>query len=208
MEKNERIKDKGSEKMLEQSQDNLTKELEAFGLSPTEAQVVSTLLTSARALTGNEIASIFDFPRYQPYALLTKLEKQRIIKQVSSRPKKYIADVMTLSENLMVSEQRANAEFDALLVISTDQSGRTYQLLGFDEEQVRVHRYLVDNPSTRNDLVSSLSLTYEKVRAITDYLSLRNFVQKKMQGKALLYFGIPIDDLIKNQLDLSKTQLD
>ncbi|OLS22455.1 MAG: hypothetical protein HeimC3_30880 [Candidatus Heimdallarchaeota archaeon LC_3] len=187
----------------------LIKELEAFGLSNDEARIVSILLNSTKTLTSNELAEMTEFQKHQLYTILSKLEKQKIIKQVSFKPKKFFSDQITFNESITLLEQQIENERNAFKETSDTNLVSFYQLLGFDLDQKRVHEYLLDHPATRNDLIRKMDfLTYEKARNITDFLINKNYSRKiSSKGKSILYIGIPLKEIMKNKMDSLNIEL-
>ncbi|MHA1983331.1 MAG: helix-turn-helix domain-containing protein [Candidatus Hodarchaeales archaeon] len=187
----------------------LIKELEAFGLSNEEARIVSLLLKSTKTLTGIEISEEIGLPKHQLYSSLSKLEKQKLIKQVSFKPKKYFSDQITLNESLSLYEQQIENEINTFKSTSNSNEELCYQLLGFDQDQKQIHKFLLERPSTRNDLIRRINtLSYEKVRNITDFLISKNFGRKiSSKGKSILYIGISLKEILENKIDSSNSDL-
>jgi small GTP-binding protein len=187
----------------------LIKELEAFGLSNEEARIVSLLLKSTKTLTSNEIADQLELPKHQLYSSLSHLEKQKIIKQVSFKPKKFFSDQITLNECLLLLEQQMENECNAFKESGNLNEDLCYQLLGFDNDQKKVHKYLLNTPATRNELIDKMDfLNYEKARNITDFLINKNFGRKiSSKGKSILYIGISVKEILDNKIDTLNGEL-
>ncbi|MHA2365854.1 MAG: helix-turn-helix domain-containing protein [Candidatus Hodarchaeales archaeon] len=194
--------------MLEIENDGIIRELEAYGLTPQESLIVCTLLNSTKALTSKKIAELLGIPRYQIYNIISKLENQKIIKQVSMRPKKLISDPIILKESFLFLEQRILNECNTFENLSPTSLSTCYQMLSFDDDQKIVHEYLVKTSATRNDLIKALKFNYDKIRNITDFLSSHDYIKKRMQGKAILYIGVPVGEIIQSQIDFLRKKVE
>ncbi|MFW9928687.1 MAG: helix-turn-helix domain-containing protein, partial [Candidatus Thorarchaeota archaeon] len=188
--------------------EELVKELETLGLAPDDAKIVSLLLTSSKTLTSNEIAEILELPRHQIYSSLSKLEKQRFIKQISFKPKKYFSDIIVLNESLNLFEQQYLQECNTYKEARTSDEKKCFQILGLDDDQVDIYKYLLTTPATRNELVDKFeSMNYEKVRNITDLLIGKTYTRKiASKGKSIIYVAVPLQEIINNRIESLKTQ--
>lgn len=186
----------------------LLKELENYGLNRLESEILSLLLQSDRAITTKDITTNVKIAKHQIYNILNNLEKKNLLKQIGSKPKQYISNGTILKESLNNFEQEITLECNALRSSITLSQDKVYQLLGFDHDAKIIHKYLVDVPATRSDLVTNFpAYSYEKIRNICEFLLFQKALTKTLRGKSLLYSGIPLSDIVEIQLNNLKNKI-
>lgn len=183
-------------------------ELELLGLSPQEASIVALLLCHKRSMNIKEIAEEVKIPSYLLYNILNSLTQKGFIEQISLKPKCYVSDQMLIQQSTEIFEQDIYSLCDSYRNALKKGDEEVYAILGIDEDQKNVYKHLVGVPSTRKDLVNNLNLSYEKVRTITENLSLKKFIQKKMKGKSILYFSLPINEIVETEIQNLKGKLE
>lgn len=192
----------------EKSIEKLRTDLELLGLGPQEASIVALLLCSKKSMTIKEISDEVDIPNYLLYNILNLLTQKGFIEQISLKPKSYVSDQMLLQGSTELFEQEIYSMCDSYRNSLKKGEDEVFQILGLDEDQIKVYKHLVQSPATRKDLVLNLDLNYEKIRSITENLFLRKYIQKKMKGKSILYFPIQINEIIETEIQNLKGKLE
>ena len=186
----------------------LKSEFELLGLDSLEASIMAHLITSNKAFSIKELSELTNTPIYVLYPLLNSLEKIGFIEKISQKPKRYVSDILLIQQSIPLYEQDIFNLIDQFRTAMDKGSQEVYKLLGFDKLQKKVFEMLLENPSTRKDLVNSLNLSYEKVRNITDSLYASNYIKKRMLGKAILYFPVEIEEIVESEIQKQKKKLD
>ena len=190
------------------SMEKLKTDLELLGLSPQESLIVALLLCTKKSLTIKEISEEVEIPNYLLYNILNLLTQKGFIEQISLKPKSYVSDQMLVQQSTELFEQEIYTLCDSYRSALKSGDQEVFKILGFDEDLIRVYRYLAQNPGTRKDLVTKLNLSYEKIRTITENLFLKKIIQKKMKGKSILYFAVPLNEIIETEIQNLKGKLE
>ena len=192
----------------EKTLDKLRNDLELLGLSPQESLIVALLLCTKKSLTIKEISEEVNIPNYLLYNILNLLTQKGFIEQISLKPKSYVSDQMLIQQSTELFEQEIYSLCDSYRNALKKGEDDVFKILGMDEDLTRVYKFLEKNPGTRKDLVTKLDISYEKIRTITENLFLRKFIQKKMKGKSILYFIVPLNEIIETEIQNLKGKLE
>ena len=184
------------------------REIEGLGMGRIEALILDLLLEADDSATIADLSRDLSLPRNQIYSSLKALARRGFVEEVSLKPRKYTSDIDRLRKSFEISTVQFEVECDAFRRASLDGEERTYQELGIDEIQKRVHQYLLKNPAGRTDISRDLSLDYEKARSIAEHLVAKGFVQKRPQGKSFLYIGIPVNNAVELHISNLRRQLE
>ena len=192
----------------DKNKEKLRTDLELLGLSPQEALIVALLLCNKKSMTIKEISEEVQIPNYLLYNILNLLTQKGFIEQISLKPKSYVSDQILVQQSTDLFEQEIYSLCDSYRTALKKGEEEVFRILGMDEDQKRVYQFLEKNPGTRKDLVTKLELSYEKIRTITENLFLRKFIQKKMKGKSILYFNVPLNEIIETEIQNLKGKLE
>lgn len=192
----------------EKNLEKLRTDLELLGLSPQEALIVALLLCNKKSMTIKEISEEVEIPNYLLYNILNLLTQKGFIEQISLKPKSYVSDQILIQQSTELFEQEIYSHCDSYRNALKKGEEEVFKILGMDEDQKRVYNYLETTPGTRKDLVTKLDISYEKIRTITENLFLRKFIQKKMKGKSILYFIVPLNEIIETEIQNLKSKLE
>ena len=188
--------------------EKLRTDLELLGLSPQEALIVALLLCNKKSMTIKEISEDVQIPNYLLYNILNLLSQKGFIEQISLKPKSYVSDQILVQQSTELFEQEIYSLCDSYRTALKKGEDEVFRILGLDEDQKKVYQFLVKHPGTRKDLVTKLELSYERIRTITEALFLRKFIQKKMKGKSILYFIVPLNEIIETEIQNLKGKLE
>lgn len=192
----------------EQAIEKLKTELELLGLNPQESSIVALLLCTKKSMTIKDISEEVNIPNYLLYNILNLLTQKGYIEQISLKPKSYVSDQMLLQQSTEIFEQEIYSLCDSYRSSLKKGENEVFHILGLDEDQKDVYKILFSKPKTRKDLSKDLNLSYEKVRTITENLYFRKFIQKKMKGKSILYFPVPLSDIVDSEIQNLKSKLE
>jgi small GTP-binding protein len=179
-------------------------QFETIGYSSLEANIVVILLKSEESLSITDITEQTDFTKHQIYRSLNRLHKENLIEVINTKPKRYITNSNILKQNIVLSDQKMEAEINRLRNATQDE---IFHILGMDSKEVDIYLFLINNIASRNKLADELSISYEKARNATETLFLKNIIQKHKRGKEIHFISIPIEEVIEYKIKFLENQL-
>ena len=127
----------------EKNVEKLRNDLELLGLSPQEASIVALLLCTKKSLTIKEISDEINIPNYLLYNILNILTQKGFIEQISLKPKSYVSDQMLLQQSTELFEHEIFSLCDSYWNAIKKGEDEVFQILGLDEDQVKVYKYVL-----------------------------------------------------------------